>query len=251
MHDERLDPEVGRLLRSARRAVLATPAPAPDERLATLFASGLPAAATPAVETLPARRRSSVKQLLSNVPAKVAAGVLGAGLAIGGLGVAGALPGNILLASSHHDEQVTTSDQQQATDTTEAPEVEKPDAADTNTTTDAPKPATPTDLSQVAVPTSVSEAAQTHAFDEACGNHGKYVSYFAQNGTEPSCATDARAAAANGTSTSTNTATQTATVSNDSTSTDSTNTSTGASTHGKSGSTHGRSGATTHGKAPR
>lgn len=241
MHDERLDPEVGRLLRTARRAAFATPAPAPDDRLTALFAAGAVADAIPVVETLPARRRSSVKQLLSNLPAKVAAGVLGAGLAIGGLGVAGALPGNILLASSHHDEQVTTSDQQ-ATTTTEAPEVEKDstdakDSTQTADTPDQPKTTTPTDLSTVAVPTSVSEAAQTHAFDEACGNHGAYVSYFAQNGTEPDCATTARAAAVPGSNTQQ--AQQTATTSSGTTSS-------GPSTHGKSGSTHGKSAASSH-----
>jgi hypothetical protein len=52
------------------------------------------------------------------------------------------------------------------------------------------------DLAAVPVPTSVDEAAQTHEFDEACGNHGAYVSQFAQTGTEPDCAVQARAGTA-------------------------------------------------------
>jgi len=133
---------------------------------------------------------------LSTLPAKISAGLLGAGLLLGGLGVAGALPGSVL-TSHHDDEKVTTTDQPKA-DAPEAPDVDKPDATGTEPGEAAgeQKPATPADPSSVAVPTSVDEAAQIHAFDEACGNHGAYVSYFAQHGTEPQCAIDARSGAA-------------------------------------------------------
>ena len=74
-------------------------------------------------------------------------------------------------------------------------EAAEEEAAEEEAAEEAPVAAAPVDLASVPVPTSQSEAAQTHAFDEACGNHGAYVSYFAQTGEEPACATAARAAA--------------------------------------------------------
>lgn len=130
------------------------------------------------------------------VPGKVAAGLLGAALAYTGLGAAGALPAPLSLASSEDDIEQVVLDDTTATTLGEeegdgsTPTTVAEDDADAGT-----KVAEDVDLALVPVPTSVSEAAHNHAFDEACGNHGKYVSHFARTGTEPECATAARAAA--------------------------------------------------------
>ena len=170
------------------------PAPEAGAELRALFASvaTVETCATPAAE--PARRLPVYKRILTGLPSKVAAGALGALLA-GTVG-AGALTGTMVLTSD--DAPVVESQEQDQEH--EAPEVEEAVVeASADEGDDAGKHEVPEDLSTVAVPTSVDEAAQNHAFDEACGNHGAYVSYFAQTGEEPSCATEARAAAAAGT----------------------------------------------------
>jgi hypothetical protein len=168
--------------------------PAPSPELAALFAATAttPVASTPAAPPTP-RRLPVYKRILAGIPSKVAAGALGALLA-GSVG-AGALTGTIAL-TSHEDDAPSVE-----STSVEAPEVEAPEVEDGTTVDEvddsrANDAAAAADLAAVPVPTEVSEAAHTHDFDEACGNHGRYVSPFARYGEEPSCATDARSAAA-------------------------------------------------------
>lgn len=200
MHD---DPRLTSFMASVRDAYGASTPPAPGDELRALFATGLEVALAPPTTTTTPRRRRMLSDLFKAVPGKVAAGLLGATLAYTGLGAAGALPAPLSLASSEDDtEQVVLDD---TTTTTLADD----EGDDTTTTTLADdgegdddaeggkkaKADEDVDLALVPVPTSVSEAAHNHAFDEACGNHGTYVSHFARTGTEPDCATAARAGA--------------------------------------------------------
>lgn len=204
MHD---DPRLTSFMASVRDAYGASTPPSPGDELRALFATGSEVAVTlPTTTTTTPRRRRMLNDLFKAVPGKVAAGLLGATLAYTGLGAAGALPAPLSLASSEDDvEQVVLDD---TTTTTLADD----EGGDTTTTTLADdgegeddaaggkkaRADEQVDLSLVPVPTSVSEAAHNHAFDEACGNHGAYVSHFARTGTEPECATTARAGAGGG-----------------------------------------------------
>ena len=216
MHDgnrgycDHLDAEVERFLTTARAIAHATPAPAPDDRLRALFVHGAPEAVG-AIATATAPRPAKVRRLFSTLAAKGAAALLGGGLVIGGLGVAGALPGG-LAPTARPSPPVTSDGSAASTDPVVA--APPPASDDTSAGTAAgaddrgPRPVSPMasaagghrDASSDGAPggagpetppASVSEAAQTHTFDEACGNHGAYVSWFAQHATEPSCATDA------------------------------------------------------------
>ena len=182
-----------------------TPAPPAGPALRDLFAQTAvltpPAAVTPRRSTV-----SEPKRLLTVLPAKIAAGVVGALLA-GSLG-AGAMTGTITLTSNESDpaaevegaevegdgaEQLPVddadadADADAAADALEVVEVEEEEAE-----VDEEGPKDPGDPTTAPVPTSVSEAAKNHQFDEACGNHGAYVSHFARTGEEPECATAAR-----------------------------------------------------------
>lgn len=197
------------------------PAPAPGAALRELFAS--PAAFTPPAAVTPRRTpMSESKRLLTAVPAKIAAGVVGALLA-GSLG-AGAMTGTISLTSNdsvpgaevdsgavdHGDDAGdSTDDLSVVDDGTDADdlgtevdvEVEGGGAVDDDDAAAAAEeeePKEPGDPATAPVPTSVSEAAKNHQFDEACGNHGAYVSSFARTGEEPACATTARGGATTG-----------------------------------------------------
>ena len=159
------------------------------------------------------------KHAMGSLAAKVAAGTTGAMLAVGGLGVAGALPGPLQMVASDAADVVgleAPADEEVADPVVDEPEGEDP--TDPVTSPDGEEPAegegdeegedptaepegdeedaTPGALAPV--PTSVSEAAHIHDFDEACGNHGAYVSHFARTGEEPQCARDARAGGAGG-----------------------------------------------------
>jgi hypothetical protein len=122
-----------------------------------------------------------IKQQLSTLPGKVAAGMLGSLLTIGMLGLAGAGP--LQLTSNDTAVVDTTSTTTEAsTTTTEAP---------TTTTTEAPTTTTtgPSHESGTAGEShGNSEAAHNHDHDAACGNHGHYVSAVAKTGQEPACA---------------------------------------------------------------
>jgi hypothetical protein len=188
--------------------------PEPSPELTALFASTATAAATTtAAPALPTPRSTPLyKRILSGVPSKIAAAALGALLA-GSLGAgAGALTGT--LASSEDDTPAVEapvvddtavdddeheSDDEAAEVEDEAAEVEDEvavDEVDDDGANDAAVDADlAADLAAVPVPTSVSEAAHTHDFDEVCGNHGRYVSFFARTGTEIECAVQARSAA--------------------------------------------------------
>lgn len=195
MHD---DPRLTSFMASVRDAYAASTPPAPGDDLRALFATGLEVDAPPTATT--SRRRRMFSDVCKAVPGKVAAGLLGATLAYTGLGAAGALPAPLSLASSEDDiEQVVLDDTTATTlgedgDTTPATVSEGDGDGDTDADAGT-KVAEDVDLALVPVPSSVSEAAHNHDFDEACGNHGKYVSHFARTGTEPECATAARAAA--------------------------------------------------------
>lgn len=202
MHD---DPRLTSFMASVRDAYEASPTPAPGADLRALFATGLEVAVTPTTTTTP-RRQRMFSDLFKAVPGKVAAGLLGATLAYTGLGAAGALPAPLSLASSDDDTEevvlddtttTTVDDEGDDTTTTTVADGEGDDES-TEEGDDESADNEDVDLSLVPVPTSVSEAAHNHAFDEACGNHGKYVSHFARTGTEPECATAARAAAEEG-----------------------------------------------------
>ena len=153
-----------------------------------------------------------MRSTLSSLPAKLA---LAAGLTFAGagLGAAAGLPTPFQLASEHGEEVVTDPIEEVVTDPIEEVVTDPIEDVVTDPVEDVvtdpveevtpdPTDETPTapvdeDAPLPTAPTSVSEAAKIHAFDEACGNHGQYVSFFARNGTEPSCATEAR----NGTTT--------------------------------------------------
>jgi hypothetical protein len=177
--------------------------PTPSPELAALFA----ATATTAPSALPTPRRAPVyKRFLAGIPSKVAAGALGALLA-GSVG-AGALTGTMVLTSNEDDspaveapaveDSTVVADEHEDVADVEDDAAEDADGIAVDEVDDdgANDAAAGADLAAVPVPTSVSEAAHTHEFDEACGNHGRYVSHFAQTGTEPDCAVEARAAAA-------------------------------------------------------
>lgn len=184
----------------------AAPPPPPAPPLRELFARS--AVVTPPAVVTPRRSpMSESKRLVAAVPAKIAAGVLGALLA-GSLG-AGAMTGTITLTSEKSDATEATEtlveddavaaeqedldvevDEADAGNVDEVDEVDLDAEGEAKVTKDAGDPAT------APVPTSVSEAAKNHQFDEACGNHGAYVSHFARTGEEPECATAARGAAA-------------------------------------------------------
>lgn len=164
------------------RAAASGPAPEATAELQALFVSTATVTAPPATTTPRRSPVSDAKRLLTAIPSKVAAGVLGALLA-GSLG-AGAMTGTISLASNESD--VPESTEVLVAEEKDELEVEEvvEDAGD-----DEPKAA----VDPMVPPTSVSEAAQNHHFDEACGNHGAYVSHFARTGEEPECAIAARA----------------------------------------------------------
>ena len=154
-----------------------------------------------------------LKQMAGSLAGKVTAGMTGAALAVGGLGVAGALPGPVQMAAANVADVVgvdlpTPDDatspgtdagqagtEQTTTTTTVAKEEDGKPSDGGEAPTSQPKPEGTTDAtpgSYGPVPTSQSEAAHNHDFDAACGNHGAYVSHFARTGEEPQCAQDAR-----------------------------------------------------------
>ncbi|HEX2040979.1 MAG TPA: hypothetical protein VHF47_14740 [Acidimicrobiales bacterium] len=177
----------------------------PDARLQALF-DAHPVAAVPPSPHVP-RSRRMLSDLLTSLPGKIAAGFVGATLAWGGLGVAGAVPGPLGLASSEDEveapatEDVDTTDEADDTESTETEGTEETEstgeaeeAKDTEDVEGTDEVEDDGELPEA--PTSASEAAHIHDFDEACGNHGKYVSHFARTGEEPECATEARDEAA-------------------------------------------------------
>lgn len=206
MHDDAPTAEVARFLREAASAFPAEP-PTPGPGLAVLFAEGLPAPALTA-RPLPTRR-STMRSAVSSLPRKLALAAAGLTFAGTGLAAASALPGVDDVTEALPEVSTTLPD----VDTT-VPDVDTtlPDVSttvpDVSTTvpdisTTVPDVTTPTTTptggtgALPLAPTTASQAAHIHAFDEACGNHGRYVSFVARNGTEPSCATDVR----NGTTT--------------------------------------------------
>lgn len=159
----------------------------PDARLTALFAADTIVADTVVIPSTP-RRPRMLSDLLKSLPGKVAAGLVGATLAWSGLGVAGAMPGPLSLASSDEEIGEPAPDETEVADETDADADDEDVDAEDETAPDA------TELPEA--PTTVSEAAHIHDFDEACGNHGKYVSHYARFGEEPDCATGAREEAA-------------------------------------------------------
>lgn len=182
-----LDPRTAAFLDDLRATYGSVPVE-PDARLTALFAADTIVADTIVIPSTP-RRPRMLSDLLKSLPGKVAAGLVGATLAWSGLGVAGAMPGPLSLASS--DEEIG----EPALDETEVADETDADAEDTDD--DGDEDETAPDATELPeAPTTVSEAAHIHDFDEACGNHGKYVSHYARFGEEPDCATGAREEAA-------------------------------------------------------
>ncbi|MDP8991953.1 MAG: hypothetical protein M3N31_02700 [Actinomycetota bacterium] len=226
MQDELLDERVANFVADLRSAYGSLPLPPARPGLSTLFATGLTIDKGDRTVTAGSNangprsqaaglpkwgRRRMFKQAMGSLAAKVAAATTGAMLAVGGLGVAGALPGPLHTVASDAADVVgleLPADEEATDPVADQPEGEDP--ADQVTTPDGEEPveegdegtegdeedATPGALAPV--PTSTSEAAHIHDFDEACGNHGAYVSHFARTGEEPQCARDARAGAAGG-----------------------------------------------------
>lgn len=193
-HDEALTGETAAFV-AALRASAHGPAPEASADLQALFSSTA-AVTAPTATTTPRRSPvSDAKRLLTTIPSKVAAGVLGALLA-GSLG-AGAMTGTISLASNESDvpestEVLAEDEALEEEEVLDDAEVEEGEAVEEESDEDEPKAA----VDPMVAPTSVSEAARNHHFDEACGNHGAYVSHFARTGEEPECAIAARAALA-------------------------------------------------------
>src|SRR5205814_291379 len=105
---ERADEAVARLLDVARSAALATAAPSASAPLRALFALGGPLVAAETV-SLDSGRQAAFKRRLSSLAAKAAAALLGGSLLVGGLGVAGALPG-VGAPTWRHDAPAVTPD---------------------------------------------------------------------------------------------------------------------------------------------
>ena len=161
------------------------PAPEAGPELRALFASVAdPSSACEAAVSVagPARRIPVYKRILAGLPSKVAAGLVGAVLA-GTLGAgAGTLTGTMMLTSD--DAPVV----EETVEPAEEQEQEQESVVDEAVVEEQLEASDP---SADGAPTSVSEAAHNHESDEACGNHGMYVSSFAQSGEEPECATAA------------------------------------------------------------
>jgi hypothetical protein len=180
------------------RAAAHGPVPEASAELQALFAATATVIAPPATTTPRRSPVSDAKRLLTAIPSKVAAGVLGALLA-GSLG-AGAMTGTISLASNDSDVPETTEvlvddealEDEELVEKAEVEEVEEVEVDEDEAGDDEAKAV----VDPMVPPTSVSEAARNHHFDEACGNHGAYVSHFARTGEEPECAVAARAALA-------------------------------------------------------
>lgn len=197
-HDETLTGETAAFV-AALRASAHGAAPEASAELHALFSS-MPVVTAPPATTTPRRTPvSDAKRLLTAIPSKIAAGVLGALLA-GSLG-AGAMTGTITLTSNESDvpestevlaDDETLEDDEELVDQEAEVEEVEVEAVEEEAGDDEPKAA----VDPMVPPTSVSEAAQNHHFDEACGNHGAYVSHFARTGEEPECAVAARAALA-------------------------------------------------------
>lgn len=190
-HDELLTGETAAFVTDLRAAAHG-PAPEASDELRALFASTATVTAPPATTTPRRTPVSDAKRLLTTIPSKVAAGVLGALLA-GSLG-AGAMTGTITLASNEADVAESAevlAEDEALEDPLVDPEqelvVEEVEVEDGE---DGPKD--PGDPMTAPIPTTVEEAAHNHQFDEACGNHGAYVSHFARTGEEPECALTAR-----------------------------------------------------------
>lgn len=202
-HDEPLTGETAAFV-AALRASAHGPAPEASADLQALFSSTAAVTAPPATTTPRRSPVSDAKRLLTAIPSKVAAGVLGALLA-GSLG-AGAMTGTISLASNDSEvpeaTEVLAGDdaleeeealvEEEELEVEELEEVDEEAGEDEEEGDDELKAA----VDPMVPPTSVSEAAKNHHFDEACGNHGAYVSHFARTGEEPECAVAARAALA-------------------------------------------------------
>lgn len=175
------------------RAAAHGPAPEAAAELQALFASTATVTAPPATTTPRRTPVSDAKRLLTTIPSKVAAGVLGALLA-GSLG-AGAMTGTISLASNESDVTDSTevlADDEQLVEEEDELEVQEVEVdVEEEDGDDEPKDAG--DPTTAPIPTTVDEAAKNHQFDEACGNHGAYVSHFARTGEEPECALTVRA----------------------------------------------------------
>jgi hypothetical protein len=225
MHDDAIDERTSAFLEEVRLEFRATAPPAPGPLLTSFFAlandkSDLPVtAASNATRSAPQtaglpnwmRRRIDVmNSFIGQVSTRVAAGALGALLVVGGLGAAAIGPVGL---ASHEDDDHECVALHELADTFEENivvcEVEGDDgaSADATDTSHAAETADTVAITEEdddegadgeegdlpPVPTSTSEAAQIHEFDEACGNHGMYVSFFAQMGFEPPCALAARA----------------------------------------------------------
>lgn len=207
MHDDAPTAEVAGFLRQAASAFPADP-PAPGPELALLMAAGL-AAPVASVRMNPTRSPSMIRTALSTLPGKLALAAAGLTFATAGLGVASALPGPLqdvadgigsvvgLDPSLPDGATTTTSPEVTTTPTTEASTTPTtagttPSTAGTTPTTVGPTPTTLGPGALAPAATTAAEAAHIHDFDEACGNHGRYVSYVAKNGTEPSCAAEVR-----------------------------------------------------------
>ncbi|MGI8793340.1 MAG: hypothetical protein ACR2H3_09215 [Acidimicrobiales bacterium] len=196
MHELDLDPGTSTFLSDVKAAYAATPAPPAGPALQELFGQVVAASPSTAHSAPTTPRRPFIfLDIFKTLPSKISAGALGAAIALAGMGAAGALPGSMMLISND-DEVVLEESAPESGDTEEVEEVEAAEVENDEAEDSESDKVEVTDLTQVLVPTSQSEAAKTHAFDEACGNHGKYVSYYAHHGEEPPCATDARAAAA-------------------------------------------------------
>lgn len=198
-NDELLTGETAAFVADLRAAAHGR-APEASAELRALFASTAAVTAPPATTTPRRTPVSDAKRLLTTIPSKVAAGVLGALLA-GSLG-AGAMTGTISLASNESEVSESTEvlaedgSLEEEADVTEIEEVEEVEVEKSEEAADEDEPKAAVD--PMVPPTSVSEAAQNHHFDEACGNHGAYVSHFARTGAEPECAIAARDALAGG-----------------------------------------------------
>ncbi|MGQ0432073.1 MAG: hypothetical protein ACT452_06675 [Microthrixaceae bacterium] len=208
-----------------RAAFEVTEPPAPSPALAMVFATGLTtdngdllataasnangsASQTAGLPNWTGRRITMIKDLMIHVRTRVAAAVLGATVAMAGMGAAGALNAPIRFVSSFGDDTpacVSAPDESTEDDLAgdALPEDESAACEDqpgddgvTDDDLDAVDPESASDEPVAGeipeAPTTVSEAAHIHDFDEACGNHGAYVSHVARFGEEPECATDVR-----------------------------------------------------------
>jgi type IV secretory pathway VirB10-like protein len=183
-----MDADVERFLRDARAAGASAPAPLADERLTAMFAASADLALSSPTRPHRAPRSRPMNRVLSSLSSKIVTGVFGAGLAIGGLGMAGVLPGPFALTSTSNETKVVAETPAEPTSPAVSAETETTEGTNTEAS-DPAKPAAPQDpAAPAATPAAADPCDVQHQNDGEENN----------NDAEPAgCAADEKAAESN------------------------------------------------------